>query len=89
MKNCDMFSCSMTFCFPLKFYKIKSNTSKYQRRRAFMIIIKEAGQKSVFRKLQYGLFCHTTAAFTYYYDPAILRNKLTPLSIFKDLALRK
>ena len=30
-----------------------------------------------------------TAAFTYYYDPAILRNKLTPLSIFGDLALRK
>ena len=30
-----------------------------------------------------------TAAFTYYYDPAILQNKLTPLSIFKDLALRK
>ena len=30
-----------------------------------------------------------TAAFTYYYDPAILRNKLTHLSSFKDLALRK
>ena len=30
-----------------------------------------------------------TAAFTYYYDPAILQNKLTPLSIFRDLALRK
>ena len=30
-----------------------------------------------------------TSAFTYYYDPVILRNKLTPLSIFKDLALRK
>ena len=30
-----------------------------------------------------------TAAFTYYYDPVILRNKLTPLSIFRDLALRK
>ena len=29
-----------------------------------------------------------TAAFTYY-DPAILQNKLTPLSIFRDLALRK
>ena len=28
-----------------------------------------------------------TAAFTYYYDPVILRNKLTPLSIFRDLAL--
>ena len=27
--------------------------------------------------------------FTYYYDPAILQNKLTPLSIFRDLALRK
>ena len=31
----------------------------------------------------------STAAFTYYYDPAILRNKLTSLSIFRDLALRK
>ena len=30
-----------------------------------------------------------TAAFTYYYDPAILRNKLTPLPIFRDLALRE
>ena len=30
-----------------------------------------------------------TAAFTYYYDSVILRNKLTPLSIFRDLALRK
>ena len=30
-----------------------------------------------------------TAAFTYYYDPVILRNKLTPLSIFRDQALRK
>ena len=30
-----------------------------------------------------------TAAFTYYYDPVIFRNKLTPLSIFRDLALRK
>ena len=30
-----------------------------------------------------------TAAFTYYYDPAISRNKFTPLSIFRDLALRK
>ena len=30
-----------------------------------------------------------TAAFTYYYDPAILRNKLTHLLIFRDLALRK
>ena len=29
-----------------------------------------------------------TAAFTYY-DTATLRNKLTPLSIFRDLALRK
>ena len=27
--------------------------------------------------------------FTYYYDPEILRNKLTPLSIFRDLPLRK
>ena len=30
-----------------------------------------------------------TAALTYYYDPVILQNKLTPLSIFRDLALRK
>ena len=30
-----------------------------------------------------------TAAFTYYYGPAILRNKLTPLSIFRDIVLRK
>ena len=30
-----------------------------------------------------------TAALTYYYDPAILQNKLTPLSVFRDLALRK
>ena len=30
-----------------------------------------------------------TAALTYYYDPAILQNKLTPSSIFRDLALRK
>ena len=30
-----------------------------------------------------------TAALTYYYDPVILRNKLTPLSIFRDLSLRK
>ena len=30
-----------------------------------------------------------TAVFTYYYDPVILQNKLTPLSIFRDLALRK
>ena len=30
-----------------------------------------------------------TAAFTYYNDPAILRNKLTPLSIFRDFALKK
>ena len=30
-----------------------------------------------------------TAPFTYYYDPAILRNKLRPLSVFGDLALRK
>ena len=30
-----------------------------------------------------------TAAFTYYYGPAILQNKLTPLSIFRDPALRK
>ena len=31
----------------------------------------------------------STSAFTYYYDPVILRNKLTPLSIFRDLALKK
>ena len=30
-----------------------------------------------------------TATLTYYYNPAILQNKLTPLSIFRDLALRK
>ena len=30
-----------------------------------------------------------TAAFTYYYDPVILQNKLTPLTIFRDLSLRK
>ena len=30
-----------------------------------------------------------TAALTYYYDPVILQNKLTPLLIFRDLALRK
>ena len=37
------------------------------------------------------LYCRIlyTAAFTYYYDPAILRNKLTPLLIFRNLALRK
>ena len=29
------------------------------------------------------------SAFANYYDPAILRNKLTPFSIFRDLALRK
>ena len=28
-------------------HKIESNTNKYQRRRAFTIIIKEAGRKSV------------------------------------------
>ena len=32
---------------------------------------------------------HNTAAFNYYYDSAIFQNKLTPLSIFRDLALRK
>ena len=31
----------------------------------------------------------STAVLTYYYDPAILQNRLTPLSIFRDLALRK
>ena len=30
-----------------------------------------------------------TAAFTYYYDPVFMQNKLTPLSIFRDLALKK
>ena len=38
--------------------------------------------------LFYCLFI-CTAAFSYYYDPVILQNKLTPLSIFRDLALRK
>ena len=33
--------------YSLKFYEINSNTSEYQRRRAFIIIIKEAGLKSV------------------------------------------
>ena len=38
----------------------------------------------------HGCHAHTfTAAFTYYFDPVILRNKLTSLSIFRDLALRK
>ena len=31
----------------------------------------------------------STAAFIFYYDPVILLNKLTPLSIFRDIALRK
>ena len=31
----------------------------------------------------------TTAAITFYHDPVILRNKLTPLSISRGLALRK
>ena len=35
------------------------------------------------------LALRSTAAFTYYYDPVILRNKLTPSSIFRDIALRK
>ena len=44
--------------------------------------------------IQLSLMTHfhtlgNTAAFTYYYDPVILRNKLTPLSIFRDLGLRK
>ena len=41
--------------------------------------------------LQYltGKEDHYTAALTYYYDPVIFQNKLTPLSIFRDLALRK
>ena len=30
-----------------------------------------------------------TAAFTYYYDPVILRNKLTPLSIFERFSSEK
>ena len=38
--------------------------------------------------ISFGLSIHA-AAFTYYYDPVILRNKLTPLSIFRNLALRK
>ena len=37
----------------------------------------------------HALISKYTAAFTYYYDPEILQNKLTPLSIFRDLALRK
>ena len=34
-------------------------------------------------------FTCSTAAFTYYYDPVILRNKLTLPSIYRHLALRK
>ena len=30
-----------------------------------------------------------TAAFTYYYDPVILQNKLTPLSIFRESKFQK
>ena len=41
------------------------------------------------RCLKFRIKKVSTAAFTYYYDPAILRNKLTPLSIFRDLALRE
>ena len=37
----------------------------------------------------YILVCSDiTAALTYYYDPVILQNKLTPLSIFRVLALK-
>ena len=36
-----------------------------------------------------GVDFTSTAALIYYYDPVILRNKLTPLSIFRDLPLRK
>ena len=61
--------------FPLKFYEIKSNTSEYQRRRAFIIIIR-GGTKictitSRFWKLQYGLFYRTTRQF----KKLIERNK--------------
>ena len=38
------------------------------------------------RPFNFMLAC--TAAFTYFYDPAILRNKVTALSIFKVLALK-
>ena len=34
------------------------------------------------------VYVQFTAAFTYHYDPAILQNKLTPFSIFIDLAHR-
>ena len=49
------------------------------------------GEKSYITHVisQIAIFVINTAAFTYYYDPAILRKKLTPLSIFRDLALRK
>ena len=38
---------------------------------------------------KHRLWFRYTAVFTYYYDPAILRDKLTPKSIFRDFALRK
>ena len=54
------------------------------------IIIKQnTGCVMTIEGLLFHSECLTSAAFTYYYDPAILRNKLTPLSIFKEVALRK
>ena len=49
-------------------------------------------ENSVYRAKRRNLFFglgDTTAAFTYYYEPVILQNNLTPLSIFRDLALGK
>ena len=42
-----------------------------------------------FRRRRFLKGFYHTAAFTNYYDPVILRNKLTPLSISRDVALRK
>ena len=61
---------------------------------AYFIRIPFSGEKVIIACLLIGhthVWLANTAAFTYYmyYDPAILRNKLTPLSIFRDLALRK
>ena len=44
-----------------------------------------SSEKNHFTAVKY----YSTAAFPYYYDPAILRNKLTPLSIFRDLRERE
>ena len=58
--------------FPLKFYEIKSNRSEYQRSRAFIIIIKEAGRKSVQYKLpDFGSYSTNCAD--------LLRGSLTDL----------